>query len=125
MRAYKIIKALTNNSLKIGDISNFSVYISGGIMTQIKQKKEYHFTSLKERFDIPCTEEEGLPDQTDISKTNTYEIIHIRILSLNKFYQENNNLPELNNKEHSKNKYHMLKKYTHTKRMKIYSGLMD
>ena len=94
-------------------------------MTQIKQKKEYHFTSLKERFDIPCTEEEGLPDQTDISKTNTYENIHIRILSLNKFYQENNNLPELNNKEHSKNKYHMLKKYTHTKRMKIYSGLMD
>ena len=62
MRAYKIIKALTNNSLKIGDTSNFSVYISGGIMTQIK---EYHFTSLKERFDIPCTEEEGLPDQTD------------------------------------------------------------
>ena len=71
-------------------------------MTQIKQKKEYHFTSLKERFDIPYTEEEGLPDPTDISKINTNEIIHIGILSLNKFYQENNNLPELNNKEHSK-----------------------
>ena len=97
-----IIKVLTNNSLKIGDTSNFSEYISGGIMTQIKQKKEYHFTSLKERFDIPYTEEEGLPDPTDISKSISYEIIHIRILSLNKFYQENNNLPELNNKEHSK-----------------------
>lgn len=96
------IKVLTNNSLKIGDTSNFSEYISGGIMTQIKQKKEYHFTSLKERFDIPYTEEEGLPDPTDISKTNTNEIIHIGILSLNKFFQENNNLPELNNKEHSK-----------------------
>ena len=96
------IKVLTNNSLKIGDTSNFSEYLSGGIMTQIKQKKEYHFTSLKERFDIPYTEEEGLPDPTDISKTNTNEIIHIGILSLNKFFQENNNLPELNNKEHSK-----------------------
>ena len=49
-------------------------------MTQIKQKKEYNFTSLKERFDIPYTEEEGLPDPTDISKTNTNEIIHIGIL---------------------------------------------
>ena len=34
------IKVLTNNSLKIGDTSNFSEYISGGIMTQIKQKKK-------------------------------------------------------------------------------------
>ena len=49
-------------------------------MTQIKQKKEYNFTSLKERFDIPCTEEEGLPDPTDISKTNINGIIHIGIL---------------------------------------------
>ena len=70
---------------------------------------------MKERFDIPYTEEEGLPDPTDISKTNTNKIIHFGILSLNKFYQYNNNLPELNNKEHSKYKYHMLKKYIHPK----------
>ena len=37
-------------------------------MTQIKQKKEYNFTSLKERFDITYTEEEGLPDELIILK---------------------------------------------------------
>jgi hypothetical protein len=51
-------------------------------MTQIKQKKEYNFTSLKERFDIPYTEEEGLPDPDpiDIFKPNINGIIHIGIL---------------------------------------------
>lgn len=49
-------------------------------MTQIKQKKEYNFTSLKERFNITYTEEEGLPDPRDIFKTNINGIIHIGIL---------------------------------------------
>ena len=61
--------------MKIGDTSNFSLYISGG-----KQKKEYNFTSLKERFDITYTEEELLPDPRDIFKTNINGIIHIGIL---------------------------------------------
>ena len=95
------IKVLSTNSLQIGDTSCFSDYISGGIMIEVKYPKEYHFYALKERFEEPYNEEEGIPKQIDIAKTNTNEIIHIGILSINKFYEENNCLPELNNEEHA------------------------
>jgi ubiquitin-activating enzyme E1 len=96
------IKILSNNSLEIIDTSNFSDYTSGGIMREVKYKKEYNFTSLKKRFEIPYTEEEGLPEQTDLTKINTNEIIHIGLLALNKFYKEKNFLPELNNEKQAK-----------------------
>ena len=95
------IKILTKDSIEIGDTSNYSKYISGGIMIEAKLKKELCFTSLDERFDVPYTNEEDIPRQIDYSKLNTNELIHIGILALNKFYQKNNFLPELNNKEHS------------------------
>ena len=94
------IKVLSNDSVEIGDTSSFSDYISGGIMLQLKYEKEYHFNSLEERFEIPYTEEEGLPEQIDVSKVNTNEIVHLGLLALNKFYKEKKCLPELNNKEH-------------------------
>ena len=97
----KTIKILSNNSVEIDDTSNFSDYISGGIMEQIKLQKNYHFKSLEEKFEIPYTEED-IPNQIDYSKENTNEIIHIGILALNKYYKMNNNLPELNNEEQAK-----------------------
>lgn len=93
---------MKDDSLEISDTSNFSDYISGGIMTEVKSPKVYHFASLKERFETPFTKEDGIPEQIDASKANTNEIIHIGIISLNKFYKENNCLPELNNKEQAK-----------------------
>ena len=96
------IKYLKDDSLEISDTSNFSDYISGGIMIEVKSPKVFHFASLKERFETPFTEEDGIPEQTDASKANTNEIIHIGIIALNKFYKENNCLPELNNKEQAK-----------------------
>ena len=97
----KSIKVLSNNSVEIDDTSQFSDYISGGIMEEIKIPKNYIFKSLEEEFEIPYTEN-NLPNQIDYSKENTSEIIHIGILALNKFYKEKNNLPELNNKEQAK-----------------------
>ena len=96
------IKILSNNTIEIGDTSNFSDYLSGGIISEVKYPKEYHFNSLEERFENPYTEEENIPNQIDFSKTNTNEMIHIGILALNEFYKENNCLPELNNKEQAK-----------------------
>lgn len=97
----KAIKILSSNSVEIDDTSNFSDYISRGIMEEIKFQKNYHFKSLEEKFEIPYTEED-IPNQIDYSKDNTNEIIHIGILALNKFYKKNNNLPELNNEEKAK-----------------------
>ena len=96
------IKILSDNTIEIGDTSNFSDYISGGIIYEVKYPIEYHFKSLEERFEIPYSEEEDIPEQIDFSKTNTNEMIHIGILALNEFYKEYKFLPELNNEQQAK-----------------------
>ena len=93
------IKVLSNSTFEIGDTSNFSDYISGGIITEVKFQKSYHFDSLEERFDNPYTEEEGLPESIDVAKTCTNEMVHIGILSLIKFFDAHQSLPDLNNQE--------------------------
>ena len=95
------IKLLSKDSVEIGDTSNYSKYISGGVMIEAKLKKELYFTSLDERFEIPYTENENIPVQIDYSKRNTNEMVHIGILALNDFYKQKNYLPDLNNKSHS------------------------
>ena len=94
----KNVKVLSNNSFEIDDTSQYSEYISGGIVEEVKIPKIYNFKSLEERFEIPYTEE-NLPNPIDFSKESTNEIIHIGILALNKFYKEYNGLPELNNEK--------------------------
>ena len=96
------IKVLSNDTIEICDTSNFSNYISGGVMTEVKSKKELNFNSLEERLNMPYLENEQIPEQIDVSKYNTNEIIHIGILALNKFYKDKNIFPELNNQEHAK-----------------------
>ena len=93
---------MKDDSLEISDTSNFSDYISGGIILEVKSQKILHFSFLKERFETSYTEEDNILEQTDASKENINEMIHIGIIALNKFYMENNCLPELNNKEHTK-----------------------
>ena len=95
------IKVISRNMVEICDTSNFSDYISGGVMKEVKCQKEYHFKSLKEMLDMPFTLEKAI-NQIDLSKTNRTKFIHIGLLALNKFYKKNNQLPELNNEENSK-----------------------
>ena len=95
------IKIMSNDTIEICDTTNFHDYISGGIITEVKSIKTLKFTPLDVRFEIPYTEEEGIPEQIDSSKNNINEVIHIGLLALNKFYGIKKNLPELNNKEHS------------------------
>lgn len=96
------IKVLSNDTIEIGDISDFSNYISRGVMIEVKSKKEPNFNSLEERLNMPYFENEQIPEKIDVSKYNINEIIHIGILALNKSYKEKNIFPELNNKEHAK-----------------------
>ena len=96
------IKVLPNDTIEIGDTSNFSNYISGGVMIEIKSKKELNFNSLEERLNMPYLENEQIPEQLDVSKYNTNKIIYIGILALNKFYKDKNIFPELSNKEDAK-----------------------
>ena len=95
------IKVIFNNKVEICDTSNFSDYISGGVMTQVKCIKEYHFKPLKEMLETPFTHENKI-NQIDFSKTDRTKLIHIGLLALNRFYKEKNQLPELNNEEHSR-----------------------
>ena len=110
----KNIKVLTNNSFEIDDTSNFSEYISGGIVEEIKIPKIYNFKSLEERLEIPYTED-NLPNPIDFSKESTNEIIHIGILALNKFYKENNSLPKLNDEKQANELLEISKKIYETK----------
>lgn len=110
----KNIKVLSNNSFEIDDTSNFSEYISGGIVEEIKIPKIYNFKSLEERLEIPYTED-NLPNPIDFSKESTNEIIHIGILALNKFYKENNSLPKLNDEKQANELLEISKKIYETK----------
>lgn len=116
------IEILSYNTVLIGDTSNYSDYISGGIMIEAKTKKEMNFICLNERFEIPYKENEDIPEQIDYSKINTNEIIHIGILALNQFYSEKNKLPEINIKEHSKIIIDYGKEIYEKKREKIWLG---
>ena len=69
---------------------------------EILLKKELNFNSLEERLNLPYLGNEQIPEQIDVSKYNTNEIIHIGILALNKFYKDKNIFPELSNKEDAK-----------------------
>ena len=95
------ITFLSFDTVEIGDTSMFSDYKSGGIMIEVKIKKEINFKNLDYRFEIPYENNNNKPKQNDFSKNNSNEIVHIGLLSLNKFFKEKNMLPELNNKEHA------------------------
>lgn len=84
------IKVFSNDIIEIGDNSNFSNYISGGVMIEVKSKKELNFNSLEERLNMPYLENEQISGQIDVSTFNTNEIIHIGILTINKFYKDKN-----------------------------------
>ena len=87
---------INGDSIEIGDTSNFSDYISGGIIFNVKIPKLLNFESFKERVEIPLKEGEEYNDPLDFLNLNIQEILHIGLLSLFDFYDKNNILPEIN-----------------------------
>ena len=87
---------INGDSIEIGDTSNFSDYISGGIIFDVKIPKLLNFESFKERVEIPLKEGEEYNDPLDFLNPNIQEILHIGLLSLFDFYDKKNILPEIN-----------------------------
>ena len=54
---------------------------------EILLKKELNFNSLEERLNLPYLGNEQIPEQIDVSKYNTNEIIHIGIAERRKTAQ--------------------------------------
>ena len=83
--------------VEIGDTSQFSDYISGGTIFNVKLPKKIKFESFKERLEEPFKDGEQYNDPLDFLNINIQEVIHIGILSLFDFYDTKNCLPEINN----------------------------
>ena len=91
------IKIKDNKNLIIlCDTSNFSDYISGGIMKRAIIPLKLNFESFEKKIEEPY-DENNYPIQIDYSNPNTNEILHIGHLALYEFYKEKKSLPELNN----------------------------
>ena len=106
------IKKIDSYNIEISkDTSNFSDYISGGYIQKAKIPIEMKFSSFEESLEIPYSEEDEYPAQIDFDKSCTNEIIHLGILSLYEFLNQNHNsFPELNNKEDAEKFFQIAKK---------------
>ena len=71
------IKIKNDNIIEIGDTSNFSEYISGGIIFNVKVPEKVKFESFKERVENPYKEGEEYKDPLDFLNVNIQEIVHI------------------------------------------------
>ena len=91
------IKIIDKYKIEIPDTSNFSNYISSGIMIKIIK-----FESFEKKIEEPYDENDGYLDQFDFGKQNTNEILHIGLLGLFNFYNKKKCLPEINNNNDAK-----------------------
>ena len=100
---------INGNIIEIGDTSNFSDYIRGGILFNVKLTKTLNFESFKERVEFPIKEGEEYNDPLDFVNVNVQEILAIGLLSLFDFFDKNNCLPEINNPNDSEDLFTLAK----------------
>ncbi|XP_067003227.2 ubiquitin-like modifier-activating enzyme 1 [Anabrus simplex] len=84
----KKIRVLGPYTFSIGDTSEYSEYLCGGIVTQVKMPKVISFKSLKESLKEP----EYL--MTDFSKFDRPPQLHLAFQALHKFIEENGAVPK-------------------------------
>jgi ubiquitin-activating enzyme E1 len=75
-------------TFKIGDTSNLSDYVKGGIVTQVKMPKTVSFKSIKESIKEP----EFL--MTDFAKFDRPAQLHTAFQALHQFVEQNGSLPK-------------------------------
>ena len=88
------ITKIDDYNIQINDTSQFSNYISGGVILKAKIPLNIKFESFEKKIEEPYKEDE-LPLIIDDCSIN--EIIHTGILALYKFDEKYNCLPEINN----------------------------
>lgn len=81
---------INDNKIEIGDTSNFSDYISGGILFNVKVPKILKFESFQERVENPIKEGEEYNDPLDFSNPNIQEILRLGLLALFEFFDKKN-----------------------------------
>ncbi|XP_041979038.1 ubiquitin-like modifier-activating enzyme 1 [Aricia agestis] len=82
------IKVLGPYTFSIGDTTNFSKYIRGGLVTQVKMPKKLNFKPLKESLKEP----EFLI--TDFGKMDYPQQLHVAFAALHKFEKSEGRLPK-------------------------------
>uniref|UniRef100_T1IJL7 E1 ubiquitin-activating enzyme n=1 Tax=Strigamia maritima TaxID=126957 RepID=T1IJL7_STRMM len=90
------IKVLGSYTFSIGDTTNLSDYIRGGVVTQIKMPKMVSFKSLKESIEAP----EFVI--TDFAKFERPAQLHLAFRTLHDFIKQYGRLPEPWNQEDGK-----------------------
>jgi len=95
----KIKKILDGESFLIGDTTNFSDYISGGIVKEVFIPFKKKFYEFKESFYNPY--KENLLGQSINMKKGKKELYHVCLIAIHHFLTVHKYLPEINNKSHS------------------------
>jgi len=86
------IKVLGPYTFSIGDTSNLSAYVRGGIATQVKMAKKFNYKSIKASMDAPELM------ITDFGKFDRPGQLHIAFQALDAYKSKNNSLPRPRNK---------------------------
>ncbi len=94
------IKYISKKSFKLEEKFSYENYKSGGIVEEVILPEEKKYKKLKDCYYIPYLENE--PEINDYSKEGRNELLHCTLLAIQKFYDEENKLPEINNDEDAK-----------------------
>lgn len=81
------IKVLGPYTFSIGDTTQYTKYLSGGIVTEIKKPKTINFKSIMEATDKPQYA------ISDFTKTDDSDTIHIAFQAYNEFLKQNGTFP--------------------------------
>lgn len=93
------IKIVDGETFLIGDTTNFSDYVSGGIVKEVFIPFKRQFYEIKESFYNPF--KENLLGQSINMKKGKKELYHVCLIAIHHFLTVHNYLPETNNKSHS------------------------
>eukprot|EP00056_Hartaetosiga_gracilis_P012248 m.194705 g.194705 ORF g.194705 m.194705 type:complete len:1260 (-) comp13661_c0_seq1:157-3936(-) len=103
------------NSVRIGDTRGFSMYVSGGFITEVKEPQTINFRSFAQCCVEPSNKETGvfegemqdygfvMTDFMSLFNSGGPEVqTHFALQAVHAFLSEHGRLPEVNNKEEAK-----------------------
>uniref|UniRef100_A0A8C1K251 E1 ubiquitin-activating enzyme n=1 Tax=Cyprinus carpio TaxID=7962 RepID=A0A8C1K251_CYPCA len=86
------IKVRGSYSFSICDTSNFSEYVKGGVVTEVKQSEILSFKPLNVALD-EAIRDPGLVEMTDYGKTQRHLSLHLAFQALHRFTQKYSRAP--------------------------------
>lgn len=111
------IKVLGPYTFKIGDTREFSPYVKGGIVTQVKMPVEVSFRPLQDALDDP----NDLFMVTDFGKFETPSQLHLAFKTMHQFKKDKGCLPRSWSEQDAKDFANMAKELNQTQAVKLES----